>query len=77
LPEKLPSYDHHVSETLFCLKYLLAAFDEIHNFRNCGPKHAAALLIMALAILRLALTATPLHTSPKVSNTLYLGYKDN
>ena len=66
LPERLPGSDKTISKTLFGQKYLTGATDEIHNFRNVGPKHYAILLIMACAIVQLGASATPLHTGPKV-----------
>jgi len=56
-----------INETLFGQQYLSVTLDEGHIFRNVNAKHSAARLIMKQARVRLVLTATPLHTSTKVS----------
>ena len=57
--------------TIFDYMYLSVTLDEAHLFRNVGPKHFAALSLLMQAHLRLVLTATPLHTSTKVSLVLH------
>jgi hypothetical protein len=41
--------------------------DEVHEMRNVGVKYYAALRVMQQGMIKLALTATPLLTAPKVS----------
>lgn len=43
--------------------------------RNVGAKHYAALRLRQLSVVTLAMTATPLHTSPKVSGFSHGGLK--
>lgn len=54
-------------KTLFDQCYLSMTLDEAQGFRNCGPKHSAARLILEQSIVCLILTATPLQTSTRVS----------
>jgi hypothetical protein len=61
------TYDQTVKKTLFGLEYLSATIDEAHEYRNVGPKHLGALAILKQAKIRIAMTATPLQTSTKVS----------
>ncbi|CAA7271229.1 unnamed protein product [Cyclocybe aegerita] len=63
-PARLPTFDRDVVRTLFGRLYLSITLDEAHNYRNSGQRHASALTILALACLRLILTATPLQTTP-------------
>lgn len=63
-PPKMPQSPN---KTLFNHTYYSVTIDEAHLFRNVGPKHFAALALFEHAQLRLVLTATPLHTSTKVS----------
>lgn len=72
--EHLPGYQDIIALTLFGIKYLLVILDEAHEFRNTGPKHSAALAIMALASLRVVMTATPLQTNTKVSQSVTKPY---
>lgn len=52
--------------TLFSQRYLTVVVDEVHHMRNIGIKYLSALRIFKQGALRLALTATPLLTAPKV-----------
>lgn len=67
LPSDLPAKKpNNPPKTLFDHSYYSVTIDEAHLFRN-SPKHFAALALVQCAKLRLILTATPLHTSTKVS----------
>lgn len=66
LPSDLPEKKLNPPKTLFDHTYYSVTIDEAHLFRN-SPKHFAALALARCAKLRLILTATPLHTSTKVS----------
>lgn len=52
--------------TLFSQRYLTVVVDEVHEMRNLGLKHLSGLRIFQQGTLKLALTATPLLTAPKV-----------
>jgi hypothetical protein len=52
--------------TLFSQRYLTVVVDEVHYMRNIGVKYLSALRIFKQGVLKLALTATPLLTAPKV-----------
>jgi hypothetical protein len=52
--------------TVFSERYLTVVIDEVHEMRNLGVKHFSALRIFKQGLLKLALTATPLLTAPKV-----------
>ena len=52
--------------TLFSQKYLTVVVDEVHEMRNVGAKYFSAMQIFKQGAIKLALTATPLLTSPKV-----------
>jgi hypothetical protein len=56
--------------TVFSQRFLSVTFDEVHNVRNLGPKHYSCLRVFQQGIVKLALTATPLLTGPKVSAAL-------
>jgi len=57
--------------SLFDQHYLTVTIDEIHELRNPGVKHFAALRLFQQALVRFGLTGTPLLTVPKVSFLLY------
>jgi superfamily II DNA or RNA helicase len=57
--------------TLFSQRYLTVVIDEVHEMRNLGVKYFSALRIFKQGVLKLALTATPLLTAPKVCITFY------
>lgn len=56
-----------LEHTIFGHQFLTVIIDEAHHLRNPGMKHSAALRILEQATIRLIMTATPLHTSSKVS----------
>ena len=45
-----------------------STINEAHEYRNVDPKHLGALAILKQAKIRIAMTATPLQTSTKVSS---------
>ncbi|KAF5343888.1 hypothetical protein D9756_011620 [Leucocoprinus leucothites] len=53
--------------TIFGQQFLSVTIDEAHHMRNVGNKHTAMLCLLDAAIIRIIMTATPLHTSPKAS----------
>ncbi|RDB15031.1 Protein CHROMATIN REMODELING 5 [Hypsizygus marmoreus] len=64
-PSPLFTYSTLVSSTLYGQQYMSVTLDEAHAFRNVGPKHSSALLLLEKSILRFIMTATPLQTSTK------------
>jgi superfamily II DNA or RNA helicase len=66
-PWNLPTTKKPLEHTLFGYSYLTVIIDEAHHMRNAGNKHTSALKLLESAIVRLIMTATPLHTSSKVS----------
>ncbi|KAJ3497670.1 hypothetical protein NLJ89_g10318 [Agrocybe chaxingu] len=64
-PERLPGYEAQAPLTLFGQKYLSTTLDEGQNCRNNGAKHSSVLAILALTLIRIIMTATPLQTSTK------------
>ena len=70
LPELLRNVTpERLSSSLFGQRFLCGIVDEAHTYRNGGLKHTAILTILNNCVIRLPLTATPLQTSTKVSNT--------
>lgn len=65
-PSQLPEPTRSLEGTLFNQKYLTVLLDEAHEMRNLGPKYFSALRALKQGGIKLALTATPLLTSPKV-----------
>jgi hypothetical protein len=65
-PTKDPEGSPKLEGSLFGHRYLTVTVDEVHEMRNPGMKHFSALRVFRQGALRLALTATPLLTSPKV-----------
>jgi TATA-binding protein-associated factor len=65
-PLKGPEDRSKLEGTLFGHRYLTVTIDEVHEMRNLGMKHFSALRVLLQGALRLALTATPLLTAPKV-----------
>ena len=57
--------------TLFFHRYLTVVIDEVHAMKNIGLKYFSALRIFRQGVLKLALTATPLLTGPKVRVYFY------
>ena len=66
-PWDLPSAKGPLTNTIFGYNFLACIVDESHHMRNPGKKHSATLCILQQATVRLIMTATPLHTSSKVS----------
>lgn len=66
-PWKLPTTKESLEYTLFGHSYLTVIIDEAHHMRNPGKKHISILKLLERATVRLIMTATPLHTSSKVS----------
>ncbi|GLB33117.1 putative helicase [Lyophyllum shimeji] len=64
-PPRLANYLTSVGKTLFGQQYFVGTVDEAQVFRNLGPKHSSALLILEQSTLRIVMTATPLQTSTK------------
>lgn len=62
-----------LSRSLFGRSYLSGIVDEAHSYRNCGPKHAAALRLLKKCVVRMPLTAMPLQTCTRVSD-MYFSY---
>lgn len=52
--------------TIYDLEFLNVCVDEVHQMRNKGVRYWAILGIRDRAVMVVATTATPLHTSPKV-----------
>jgi hypothetical protein len=65
-PSELPERTRSLEGTLFSQNYLTVSLDEAHEMRNLGPKYYSALTALKQGRIKLALTATPLLTSPKV-----------
>ena len=55
-----------VQGSIFGQKYLSITLDEVHNAHNHGSCYLAALRVFQQSVIKLALTATPLHTGHKV-----------
>lgn len=68
---QLPGFDATVSKTIYGQRMLSITLDEAHEFRN-NLKHAAALALVELAVVKLIATATPLQTSNQVSRALLI-----
>lgn len=66
-PWDLPTTTKPLEHTLFGHSYLTVIIDEAHHMRNAGNKHFSALKLLERATVRMIMTATPLHTSSKVS----------
>jgi TATA-binding protein-associated factor len=66
-PWDMPKPKGSLENTIFGEKFLTVVIDEAHYMRNKGNKHTAALCLLQQATVRVIMTATPLHTSPKVS----------
>ncbi|KAF8054476.1 P-loop containing nucleoside triphosphate hydrolase protein [Lyophyllum atratum] len=64
-PWDMPTAKGSLTNTLFGQKYLTVTVDEAHRMRNMGRKHTAILRLLEQATIRLAMTATPLHTSSR------------
>ncbi|KAF8054482.1 P-loop containing nucleoside triphosphate hydrolase protein [Lyophyllum atratum] len=64
-PWDMPTAKGSLTNTLFGQKYLTVTVDEAHHMRNMGRKHTAILRLLEQATIRLAMTATPLHTSSR------------
>jgi hypothetical protein len=56
-----------VEGTIFEQHFLTVTMDEAHNARNLGVNYFAPLRIFQQAVVKLALTGTPLLTGPKVT----------
>lgn len=69
-PWELPPKKGSLDNTLFEQRFLSVSVDEIHQMRNPGTKHFGVLRIFQQAILKLAMTGTPLLTGPKVCSNL-------
>jgi hypothetical protein len=69
LPDQKPGCD--TEGTIFSHRYLSITIDEVHAMRNTGVKYFSALRIFKQGVLKLALTATPLLTAPKVRIFFY------
>lgn len=70
VPWELPSRKSvklEESSTLFSQRYLSLVIDEGHLLRNIGPRHLAALGLGDQSLVRLILSATPIHTKSSVS----------
>jgi hypothetical protein len=52
--------------TIFSQRFLTVVIDEVHEMRNLGLKYFSGLRLFKQGDLKLALTATPLLTAPKV-----------
>jgi TATA-binding protein-associated factor len=55
-----------VEGSIFGQRFLSVTLDESHTARNLGGNYLAALRVYQQGIIKLALTATPLHTGHKV-----------
>ena len=66
-PWDLPQPKGSLASTIFVQEFLTCVIDESHHMRNPGRKHSAALRLLQQATVRVIMTATPLHTSSKVS----------
>jgi len=66
MPLKHTNYESLVDRTVFRQRYLTVIMDEAQSFRNRGPRHSCALVLMGLSKMRMPMTATPLQTSTKV-----------
>lgn len=66
-PWELPTTKKSLEHTLLGQSYLTAIVDEAHYMRNAGNRHSSALKLLEQATVRIIMTATPLHTSSKVS----------
>ncbi|RXW14683.1 hypothetical protein EST38_g11168 [Candolleomyces aberdarensis] len=64
-PEPVFEYKRRLPSTLFGQNFLSVTIDEAQGVKNTGPKHTSALRILDQALVRIVLTATPLHTSTK------------
>ncbi|KAG6871948.1 hypothetical protein C0995_014639 [Termitomyces sp. Mi166 len=65
MPWDMPNPRKDLTNTIFGQRFLVAIIDEAHNFRNPGTKHISCLRLLQNALVRLPMTATPLHTSSK------------
>ena len=67
-PWELPARKglNSLDNTLFGQAFLSVSVDEVHQMRNAGTKHFGVLRIFQQAVLKLAMTGTPLLTGPKV-----------
>jgi hypothetical protein len=66
-PWDLPTTKESLAHTLLGHSFFTATVDEAHQMRNAGNRHSSALKLLERATVRLIMTATPLHTSSKVS----------
>ena len=66
IPQKHTNYESLVGRTVFRQRYLTVVMDEAQSFRNPGPRHWCAIVLMGLSKMRMPMTATPLQTSTKV-----------
>lgn len=55
--------------TIFNQEFLLGIVEESHAYRNVSKQHMAALTLMTRCVQRVAVTATPIFTSTRVSPT--------
>ncbi|KAF5331786.1 hypothetical protein D9758_018091 [Tetrapyrgos nigripes] len=73
-PWELPKqFVRSLDKTIFGQEFLTVTVDEMHLFRNLGARYYSVLALMQKAYVKLGLTGTPLHTSPKASDILSLG----
>ena len=68
-PWDYPQTTRNLEGTIFNQKFLTVIMDEAHHLRNLGAKQLAGLRILDQAVIRLVLTATPLHTGPRVRDS--------
>ncbi|KAK1233548.1 hypothetical protein PQX77_003294 [Marasmius sp. AFHP31] len=64
-PWTLPDTVRNSQGTIYGERFGVMIFDEAHEYRKEGLKHLTALALSKRADLRLVVTGTPLHTSPK------------
>ncbi|KAG6852776.1 hypothetical protein C0991_009199 [Blastosporella zonata] len=64
-PWDIPESKSSTSHTILGPQYLTIIVDESHQMRNAGNQQLAVLRLLHQAIIRIPMTATPLHTSPK------------
>ncbi|KAH0583325.1 hypothetical protein H2248_011193 [Termitomyces sp. 'cryptogamus'] len=60
-----PTKNAALENTLFGHDYLVTIVDEAHVVRNAGKQHSAILKLLQKSVVRIPMTATPLHTASK------------
>ncbi|KAG6875331.1 hypothetical protein C0993_009749 [Termitomyces sp. T159_Od127] len=68
-PWEIPRLTKHavLGNTLMGHRYLVTIVDEAHVVRHAGRQHSAILKVLEGSVVRIPMTATPLHTASKVS----------